>query len=145
MNIVAHCIYIYMYTLKSIFNVKQTINLVPLQLQGSSIKQIYRLMYFFLCLQVMKQVHGILGEALCGQMTSSLLQSYKTDEEGFAFYDDFLGNGDMSSLNKTIVCKENNLDSLGSMYLHISANEFLQLADVFKWKRRNFLSKTTMV
>lgn len=51
---------------------------------------------------VMKQVHGILGEALCGQMTSSLLQSYKTDEEGFAFYDDFLGNGDMSSLNKTI-------------------------------------------
>lgn len=56
----------------------------------------------------MKQVHGIFGEALCGQMTSSLLQSYKTDEEGFAFYDDFLGNGDMSSLNKTIVCKENN-------------------------------------
>lgn len=93
----------------------------------------------------MKQVHGILGEALCGQMTSSLLQSYKTDEEGFAFYDDFLGNGDISSLNKTIVCKENNLDSLGSMYLHISANEFLQLADVFKWKRRNFSSKTTMV
>lgn len=86
----------------------------------------------------MKQVHGILGEALCGQMTSSLLQSYKTDEEGFAFYDDFLGNGDISSLNKTIVCKEN-------MYLHISAIEFLQLADVFKWKRRNFLSKTTMV
>lgn len=86
----------------------------------------------------MKQVHGILGEALCGQMTSSLLQSYKTDEEGFAFYDDFLGNGDISSLNKTIVCKEN-------MYLHISANEFLQLADVLKWKRRNFLSKTTMV
>lgn len=94
--------------LKINFNVKQTINLVPLQLQCSSIKQIYRLMYFSLCLQVMKQVHGILGEALCGQMTSSLLQSYKTDEEGFAFYDDFLGNGDMSSLNKTIVCKENN-------------------------------------
>lgn len=86
----------------------------------------------------MKQVHGILGEALCGQMTSSLLQSYKTDEEGFAFYDDFLGNGDISSLNKTIVCKEN-------MYLYISANEFLQLADVYKWKRRNFLSKTAMV
>lgn len=42
MNIVAYCIYIYMYTLKSIFKVKQTINLVPLQLQCSSIKKIYR-------------------------------------------------------------------------------------------------------
>lgn len=56
----------------------------------------------------MKQVYGILGEALCGPMTSSLLQSYKTDEEGSAFYDDFLGDGDMSSLNETIVCKYNN-------------------------------------
>lgn len=56
----------------------------------------------------MKQVYGILGEALCGQMTSSLLLSYKTDEEGSAFYDDFLGDGDISPLNKTIVCKDNN-------------------------------------
>lgn len=69
----------------------------------------------------MKQVYGILGEALCGQMTSSLLQSYKTDEEGSAFYDDFLGDGDMSSLNKTIVCKDNNW----CMYLYVSANESL--------------------
>lgn len=76
----------------------------------------------------MKQVHGILGEALCGQMTSSLLQSYKTDEEGSAFYDDFLGDGDMSSLNKTIVCKEINR----YMYLYVSANDSLQLANAVK-------------
>lgn len=69
----------------------------------------------------MKQVYGILGEALCGPMTSSLLQSYKTDEEGSAFYDDFLGDGDMSSLNKTIVCEDNNW----YMYLYVSANESL--------------------
>lgn len=76
----------------------------------------------------MKQVHGILGEALSGQMTSSLLQSYKTDEEGSAFYDDFLGNGDISALNKTIVCKENNW----YMNLNVSGNKSLQLADAVK-------------
>lgn len=51
---------------------------------------------------VMKQVRDILREALCGRMTSSLLQSYITGEEGSAFFDDFLGDGDISSLNKTI-------------------------------------------
>lgn len=73
------------------------------------------------------------------------LQFYKIDEEGFVFYDDFLGDGDMLFLNKIIVCKENNLDFLGFMYLYISVNEFFQLVDVFKWKCCNFLLKIIMV
>ncbi|XP_061197949.1 uncharacterized protein LOC133206058 [Saccostrea echinata] len=51
---------------------------------------------------VMKRVREILGEALCGKMTTSILMSYKTDDDGSVFYDDFLGDGDRSIFNKTI-------------------------------------------
>lgn len=51
----------------------------------------------------MRRVWKILGEALFGKMTSRLLTSYNTDDDGLVYFDDFLGDGDISLFNKTIV------------------------------------------
>lgn len=51
----------------------------------------------------MKDVETRLDTVLHKDMTSSVLNQSKTDQDGSVYFDDFVGDGDLDSQNKTLV------------------------------------------
>ena len=58
----------------------------------------------------------LLDEVLHDHMTSDLLQQVKRDDTGHAYFDDFVGDGDLDANNNTVVRTINNLYSVNLLY-----------------------------
>lgn len=59
--------------------------------------------YLFNVWQILKAVEERLDTALHHDMTSAVLNQSKADGEGHVYWDDFVGDGDLDSDNKTLV------------------------------------------
>ena len=55
------------------------------------------------CFQILEEVQTILDEALHKHMTEAVLNLTQHDTEGSAFFDDFVGDGDLDAKNNTVV------------------------------------------
>ncbi|XP_035824372.1 uncharacterized protein LOC101854700 [Aplysia californica] len=58
---------------------------------------------------IMETVYQILKSAVEGEMTKYILSKGKKDEQGGIYYDDFLGDGDLTHDNKTLVRGEDRI------------------------------------
>ena len=61
--------------------------------------------------QILEEVKQLLDEVLHDHMTSDLLQQVQRDVSGHAYFDDFVGDGDLDANNNTVVLNHNTVKS----------------------------------